>query len=240
MISDRVLRSAMASKLAYAQDLHSIHKFPVTTLLHGKHVERVSFVNCKRTGAHAYVWHTGDNSKLVSFRGSSNVHDVCRCVNTQMVPFQYCEHSVKIHNVVYDMFASIEDHVARELQLIEGRQNITLCGHSLGGAIASFAAAYFANMTNGRHNIACHTFGAPKVGDIHFTEWFKHWVKESIHLKNKYDIIADFPFWGYTSMPNLYTLDTKEYISKAFMDHDMDTYIYNIINACHHHDPQSR
>lgn len=237
MISERVLRSAMASKLAYAEDIRALARFPVSSLLHGRKSENGKIIDCKRSGAHAYIWQTGENSQIVSFRGSTTMKDVCRFINTELVPFNYCDNTMRVHHVVHTMFASIEKEITESLNLCDNlndQQNITLCGHSLGGALAMFAAAYFANMTNGRHNIICHTFGAPKVGDESFTQWYEYWVHESVHLKNKYDFLAEYPFWGYSDASTIIRLgNNPSTLFEALSNHDLDTYIRNVTNACY-------
>jgi triacylglycerol lipase len=56
-------------------------------------------------------------------------------------------------------------------------------GHSLGGALATLAAAYFGSLyPDVRH--VCITFGAPRVGNAVFISEFKKHVDESVRCVN--------------------------------------------------------
>ena len=98
-ISEMLLRSAMASKLAYVKDVKALPLFPLSKQLN-HHSDRVKIVDCKKTGAHAYVWETGENSRVISFRGSRDIKDVVKYLNTRQVSFNFCEHRVRVNNVI--------------------------------------------------------------------------------------------------------------------------------------------
>lgn len=228
-LPERLLRSAMASKLAYAKDIKSLPLFPLSKQLHN-HSERVRIIDCRKTGAHAYIWDTGDNSRVVSFRGSKDVLDIIKYLNTRQIPFNFCDHRVKVHNVIHDMFENIEPHLS-EVLFEKGyghKQNITFCGHSLGGCLAVFASAYIGNMTDNKNNIMCHTFGSPKTGDTKFVEWYDKGTNESIHLKNKYDFVPMLPLLDYKDL-NRVTLGITS--SNIIKDHDMEIYLEHIRNT---------
>lgn len=231
MISDTLLRSAMASKLAYAKNTHSVVRFPLSKhLLSAK--ERYEIID---SGAHAYVWATGERATVVSFRGAHTLSEVTKYINTEQVSFSFCENKLKIHRVIRDMFEHIEPQLTNVLFGNEGlskKKHITFCGHSLGGALAMFAAAYYSCMTNKNHNISCHTFGAPKVGDKNFIKWYKSWVAESVHIINKLDVVPLFPFGNAFEDFD----DKVEFPSLSHnpvYDHDLDAYIENIRNELH-------
>lgn len=229
LISERLLRSAMASKLAYAKDVKSLPLFPLSKQLNNLS-EKVKIVDCQKTGAHAYIWETGSNSRVISFRGSRDIKDVVKYLNTRQVPFNFCEHRVRVHNVIHDMFENIEPYLL-DVLFDEGfskKQNITFCGHSLGGCLAMYASAYIGHMTNHNHNIVCHTFGSPKTGDAKFVEWYNEAITESVHLKNKYDLVPLLPLIGYADLERT-TLDmTSRHILD---DHDLEVYIEHIRNT---------
>jgi hypothetical protein len=232
--SDRILRSAMASKLAYAPDTKASLKFPLQRQLHTNEqsTQIVQIIDCGKTGAHAYVWNTGQNSKLIAFRGSHRFGDICKFMKTEKQDFSFCQNKLKVHNVVYEMFASIEPYLTDLMFKENGmtqKQYFTLCGHSAGGALAMFATAYYCSMTNKRHEFACHTFGSPKIGDNDFNQWFIEYVNEAVNLKNKCDIVPCFPFSGYEDLPCTYEMERTT--NNIVKDHDLETYIDNIRSA---------
>lgn len=229
-MSDGILRSAMASKLAYAKNAAALKTFPIVKQLHPTR-DPIHIIESVKTGAHAYVCETGTNSKYISFRGSHTFKDIIKCINTHQTSFHFADHQVKIHNYIYLMFESIEPILTNEILKTTSSksQNITFCGHSLGGSIATLAATYYATLTDNRFNIDLHTFGAPKVGNAAFTEWHAQVVKNPIHIKNKCDIVPNFPFCTDYSSTNHYVMDYTSH--NILEDHDLDTYIDHIMNA---------
>ena len=224
ILSDGVLRSAMASKLAYAKSTNMVSTFPITRqLLPDKNTFEV--VDCSCTGAHVYIWKTGKMSSVVAFRGSHNLIDICSYINSNTIPFSFCDRRMHVHQNIYNMFSSIEPWITERMH---PRQHVTFCGHSLGGAMAMFAAAYYAHLSNNNMNIACHTFGAPKVGDANFMDWFTHYVPNYVNVRNKYDIVTYYPF------SNVYVPSKSLFIGESpcnpIIAHDLDTYIESIVN----------
>lgn len=241
LLSEKILRSAMASKLAYAKNKKAIIQDPVSCKLSRtligditgevcgmiKDNENVKIIEEPNSGAHAYIWSTGENSKLVAFRGSHNAHMLLQFLDMRKKSFNFCEHNVRVHKVVHNMFEDIECTLLDELftSYDVSTQNITFCGHSLGGAIAAYAAAYIGNMFEGRHNIHCHSFGSPMFGDEAFIDWYNKYVSESIHIKSKFDIVTYLPGLGYNDLPRL---QLKENTINPIIEHDLDTYIQRI------------
>lgn len=224
MLSDAVLRSAMASKLAYAKSTNMVATFPVSRqLLPEKSVFEV--MDCSYTGAHAYVWRTGPKSTVIAFRGSHNIIDICSYINARSIPFSFCDRNMEVHQIIYMMFASIEPWIASHMS---PRSHVTFCGHSLGGAIAMFAAAYFAHISNRNINVTCHTFGTPKVGDVRFVDWFTEYVPDHVNVRNKWDIVTYYPFDRKFASSSSVLLSKPP--TNPFRDHDLDMYIENIVN----------
>lgn len=216
-MTDTVLRSAIASKLAYSKDVTGYRE------TRGIPVKIIEGVGERR--AHAFVWETGSGSRLVCFRGSTKVGDILRYVDPRRQGFAFCEKRVSVHRMVYDMFEGIEGELNREIEGAKGA--ITFCGHSLGGALAMFAAPYYSHMMC-RGDVSCHTFGAPKVGDVGFRGWYDEKVGgESVHLKNPLDVVPMYPCF-YGDVKGGERMEASKW--DMFKDHDMDTYLENIRN----------
>lgn len=237
LLSDAVLRSAMASKLAYARNTSHVATFPMSKQLLAD-PGKFAVVDCGRTGAHAYIWKTGDNSNLVSFRGSHNIGDILKYVDSRDMTFNFCDRQMKLHKNVYDMFASIEP-LLTDILFEDGftrKRHLTFCGHSLGGAMAMFASAYYSHMTNKKNNIVCHTFGAPKIGNWQYMDWFDAYVTHSVHVQNTLDLVTIFTFNGEFVDSSAGKTVRMPYTSlDLFKNHDLDTYIDNIRNDIRAH-----
>ena len=59
-------------------------------------------------------------------------------------------------------------------------EGILITGHSLGGAIATIFAADLISI--GYDNTIIYTFGAPRVGNSQFTDWFWKYHK-GVHFR---------------------------------------------------------
>jgi Lipase (class 3) len=223
MLSERILKSAMASKIAYAR---SIKKAPVIPMI-GTSTGNTWMIDETSTGIHAYAWKNGVNSTLIAFKGSSSLRDFASCLNFSQTQFSFRDKKVHVHSGVFNMFRSIEgvltDHLVSDMRL-QRAPHVTFCGHSLGGAIAMLAAAYYGNLSNNNIGVACHTFGAPKVGDAAFLEWLDDGVDDLVNLVNDGDLVPALPLvGGYESKFILCNGDGNSW--NPLKQHDLDTYI---------------
>ena len=156
---------------------------PVQKVCSPEHVRRI----CDdKADVSLDVWQSGEQAKIVCFRGSISLRNIVTYVRNKRVQFRFCDKSMYVHQGVMEMFWMIHNDL---LEIMTMRQKYVLfCGYSLGGALAMLAAMYFSLMFPGKH-IECHTFGAPMVGDDAFIETFDQVVKESVHVVNQNDLV---------------------------------------------------
>lgn len=200
ILNDKVLRSAIASKLAYAKTVNKARIMPANMQLHGSHCTHKNpdawIIKNDTTGINAYAWKTGPSSILIAFKGTSTLQDVKAFLNVTPSRFNFRNKMMKVHTGVLEMFHSIEDALNEEILknlTISANKYITFCGHSLGGALALFAAAYYGNLTHDNIQITCHTFGAPKVGDTEFLQWLEEGTNDIINVVAQGDLVPCLP-----------------------------------------------
>lgn len=259
MLGENVLRSAMASKLAYARTEKKVATMPYAPQLHGSKVDHVKaskgqlpskcciepdappdvwFIDNDTLGVHAYAWRNGKRSMLIAFKGSSTACDVVNLLDARQERFSFREKEVNVHSGVLRMFRSIE--VVLSDQIFEPKggcssKYITFCGHSLGGAIALFASAYYGNLSNNL-GVTCHTFGAPRVGDENFLSWLRDGTTEVVNIVNPGDLVPHFPLANYSVDKDntLSVCKNGRVVKRAesinlfvnpLYEHDLDTYI---------------
>ncbi|KAJ1372520.1 hypothetical protein KIN20_034696 [Parelaphostrongylus tenuis] len=70
--------------------------------------------------------------------------------------------------------------------------NITFTGHSLGGALATLAAARIARNYWRGDQITIYTFGQPRVGDVEFALSFDKMIKESYRVVFRRDVCTTY------------------------------------------------
>ena len=98
---------------------------------------------------------------------------------------------IYVHTGFAQQFMSIEASLTVDIKDIMSShpiERIVFAGHSMGGAIAIIAAAYYGNLFSTTH-ITCHTFGCPYVGNKAFVKWYAHNVDESIRLEIEEDLV---------------------------------------------------
>lgn len=136
--------------------------------------------------------------------------------------------NIKVHIGFESAYRSIKDILFTHFK---NEYNIIVAGHSMGGAIATLLAYKLAK-TN--LNIACVTFGSPRVGNRAFTKTFNKTVANSYRLVYKNDAVTKVPY-----LLSWYRHVGKEYQSKgkrwfsffgAILDHPMQNYIDGIKN----------
>jgi predicted lipase len=231
MMTDKVLRSAIASKLAYAQTLNKAVSIPHAMNLHTKYqMKDVCFINKESSGVQAYMWKNSPNSMLIAFKGSSTVSDIVNFLDWEKKEFRFTDRVVKVHSGVLRMFQSVEatlnDLLLDELGL-DSKSYITFCGHSLGGALALFAAAYYGNVTQRNIKVSCHTFGAPKVGDKEFARWLIDGCDDVTNVVNIGDLVPLLPFGDYENDNSKIMVlgNHNSFIQDPLLHHDLETYI---------------
>jgi len=112
---------------------------------------------------------------------------------------------------------------------------VTICGHSLGGALATLLALDVAANT-AFSNPAVYTYGSPRTGDSLFASTFDQVVKNSYRVANRLDIVPALPPPAdYEHVLNPYELNPVRLFPlpprvlvkySLFCEHSLATYLY--------------
>ena len=200
-----------------------------------------------------------DNNLFIIFRGTESLRDVLSDLNIVMEPLlvKGIAKLPYVHNGFLKQLDSVTNNLERtisEFKRDEPSGSIILCGHSLGGAIATIAALKYT--LKFEIPAYCVTFGSPRAGDSTFCELFDEKIMLSIRIVNEDDPIPLVPLpirfshvkgikWLYRN--NIETsseqcckwvrFTTNFFLScstccllSAFNDHTMDNYIDDLIN----------
>jgi predicted lipase len=113
--------------------------------------------------------------------------------------------------------------------------SVTVCGHSLGGALATLLALDVAANTSYK-NPSVYTFGSPRTGDSLFASTYDQVVKNSYRVANRLDIVPTLPPpVDYDHVLNLYELNPIRFLPlppKVLVkfdpgcEHSLQTYLY--------------
>jgi predicted lipase len=113
--------------------------------------------------------------------------------------------------------------------------SVTVCGHSLGGALATLLALDVAANTVYK-SPSVYTFGSPRTGDSLFASTYDQVVKNSYRVANRLDIVPTLPPpVDYDHVLNLYELNPIRFLPlppKVLVkfdpgcEHSLQTYLY--------------
>lgn len=155
--------------------------------IHDSHTGTLSGVTTFENSGDVYVFFAGSTSWTDWIRVNADV-------KLDTIPSSWgLSPKAKIHRGFLRGYAAVRTKLWSTLQDMilrtGGSKRIVVCGHSLGGALATVAAVDIANRLDPQDaaKIACVTFGAPQVGDGLFVEAFDDIVPLSLRVAAVYD-----------------------------------------------------
>ena len=202
-----VTRAAAASGLVYSRGTSDMF-------------EEVEFVHNRETGARCGVYVDKDiESKTiyVSFAGSDSKVDWLRTnfdveAETYAMECKASEGAPVVHKGFLKAWKSIEEPVWEKISNVMLRQGgsgkVVVCGHSLGGAVATIASLdlYCKSEKNYRNSMSVITFGSPKVGNTVFRDAFAHTIPTSVRVVTVYDPVPKMTIADFVHVPTEFVL----------------------------------
>lgn len=127
-----------------------------------------------------------------------------------------------------DDTSSIRDTIQKCLEY-SPEDTVAICGHSLGGALATMLTLDVALNTSCK-SPTCYTFASPRVGDHLFSDKFNKTISNSFRVANKDDLVPKLPTilpLPYEHVANLYELKPgPELFGSVPCEHHLTTYLY--------------
>jgi len=123
---------------------------------------------------------------------------------------------LKVHSGFLFAYDSVRQTVVKLLDAItgtgdNGKWQVLVTGHSLGGALATLCAYDLAKRqgpVKQAQSVAMYTYGAPRVGNVKFVEEFNALVPDSWRITNKNDIVPTVPrMLGYAHVRHSVSLE---------------------------------
>ena len=113
--------------------------------------------------------------------------------------------------------------------------SVTICGHSLGGALVTLLALDLAANTNFK-NPTVYSYGSPRTGDPLFVSTYNQVVKNSFRIANRLDLVPKLPLppdydhvlaLQELNPIQLFPLPPKILVKLTFTcEHSLDSYLY--------------
>jgi len=130
---------------------------------------------------------------FIVFRGTSSKQDMLTDIDFIQDKTKIKDEDCRIHNG----FLSAYDSIKLKLFCLPFEKwddyQIFICGHSLGGALATVCAAYLPTESP----IFLITFGSPRVGDKRFVDIVNKKVKQYLRFVHGYDLVTSIPKINY-------------------------------------------
>jgi len=188
---------------------------------------------CKRPEAHSVNWthsFTGEYGSIYGFAGVSEGYIVFSFRGTKLAsilnylsdiwfwaqpPFEDAIPGARVHGGFLAAYMSLRSQVVDaglELSKKYPKLAFAVVGHSLGGAIATLAAADLAIAREVKNPVELWTFGSPRVGNKIFADYLdEHYLDQSFRITNNRDPIPRLPpyFFGVEHV------DTEYWFSSA-------------------------
>lgn len=153
------------------------------------------FLESSKTDAQCYIFYTF-STLYITFRGTSSIKDWIADLNCSMTSSEIFNNSdIKVHSGFYNQYISIRHDIIRnviELRNTCNIQNTVICGHSLGGALATLCA-FDLKQNLFLYDPLVVTIGAPRVGNKAFSKSYCNLIHKSFRLSNLKDPIPYFP-----------------------------------------------
>ena len=156
--------------------------------------------------------HTKQKLAVFGFRGTepTNLKDWKKNFQMSLAKASIGSTSFKIHQGFRDRYMTIASWFEAEYQDIQADYTIMITGHSLGGALATIAAAYASGKLNRRPDVI--TFASPKVGDQDFHDYYTKVVGcgRTLRIATIGDLVTKLPLSkDYTHVCNALDVNGK-------------------------------
>ena len=137
-------------------------------------VRRVTPIINDAKGTYGFVgYSTNDNEIVVAFRGSVDIENWITNIDFKMTPYKAIN-GAQVHEGFYSAYTAVSAKVisaVKTLITIYPTARILITGHSLGGALATFAAVDIRTSISPSTTVNMYTFGSPRTGNQAFTDY---------------------------------------------------------------------
>ena len=146
---------------------------------------------------------------VVVLRGTATILEWIHDAQFEMVDCPVAGISAKTEDGFTALYKSLLIGKFAALDYVRGllleAKTVTVCGHSLGAALATLLALDVATNTS-CHDPACYTFASPRVGDHAFVQAFNAAVSNNHRFANRLDLVPKLPLVPYEHVDTHYEL----------------------------------
>jgi predicted lipase len=152
------------------------------------------FLEDKETDTQGFILPAFDEV-TIAFRGTQQPQDWMTDINGfhEEVPYGNYGSAIRVHRGFLTAYKSVRDEIHEFINNSPTYiNNIHVCGHSLGGALATLCAVDMQfNYPNKK--VTCYPSGNPKVGNKAFVESYNRRVPNTIRTYMRTDVVPELP-----------------------------------------------
>ncbi len=176
------------------------------------------------TEGHIFQRLDRDNKYVLAFKGSVELKDWFSDLRFWKKQWPFVEgkdHKIALHTGFIDNYRTVRLKILRELAEIKAacpqKPVVTICGHSLGGALTLIATLDLKLFFNDSFDLSTYTFGAPRVFNRSGYNLFSSIVSYAYRITHEKDPVPTMPVRGFQHVGKLYhlygngTYDSNEY-----------------------------
>jgi len=157
-----------------------------------------------------------NRSIYVVFRGSESKKDFQNDGSVSKVPF--IRDGEKVHIGFKSCWEPVEEDVYTAIReakdTVDTVDSVVVCGHSLGGAVATLMAYSIKDRFYGYH-VECCTIGSPRVGNKIFKQNYDKCEIETIRVVHNNDLVTHTPYIGFLHVNHQLRLDSDGNVKKG-------------------------
>ncbi|WP_416827791.1 lipase family protein [Ectobacillus polymachus] len=173
-----------------------------------------------------------DDSIIVAFRGTQSDPDWIADSLVNQREYPYTQNSGNVHSGFLSIYETCRDTIMDALAKLSSHKSLLVTGHSLGGALAVLHILD-ARVNTSFRTCILYNFGAPKVGDLAFRNYYNLQVANSFRFVNLFDVVPLLPprkvkiekidrKWEYYHVNNLITFTSN--LGSITKNHDISSY----------------
>lgn len=172
-----------------------------------------------------------NNTLYICFRGTSSLQNWKSNFDIRLKEYKKNNNKFKIHNGFYTQYNSIRHNILPFLIKNDTYNNIIVCGHSLGGALATICCLDICDNIYNR-NITCVTFGCPRIGNKDFSDLYNLYNIKMHRIVISDDLVPKWPInREYTHICNsIYFKNKNIYINPKKSQLSLKRYLMDIFN----------
>jgi hypothetical protein len=139
---------------------------------------------------------------VIALRGTHGVHEWIHDLLYEAVPCPFLADAGHTEDGFTDVYMSLrvtaEHGTKRLVEFVAAMEfplpmkSLTVCGHSLGAALATLLALDLAANTQYK-DLALYNFASPRTGDERFVEVFNRLVPNAYRIANRKDMVTEVP-----------------------------------------------